>query len=201
MMGAEVPVEDRNRFRALIDRGSELRLERAGALYEFYQNLETMRGVLDATPTTRRFLDLALDFIRAQALSDNLEVYMGSSNTDAYGLVTDAEVGRPEVRFGLKFAREMPRRRLFVEMTMEEAVELNVAVDRHRAKGEMFTADVLLHVLPLRVWRVLEEQLDDVEESAQDRQQLLDALARALDAQSILRVLVLAESFPSREGA
>lgn len=187
---------ERSRFRALIARGSEYRLEKMGALYEFFQALEAVRGPLGESHLGRRFLGLALDFVGAIAQSDELEVYMGSSNTDAYGVVTDAEVTRDGVRFGLKWSRDMPHRRLFVECSLEESVAIGVAVDRHRASGRLVGAADLSHLLPFRVWSALEEEVQEAAESDRDREQLLEAQARALDAQSIMRVLVLAEAFP-----
>ena len=152
---------ERSRFRALIARGSEYRLEKMGALYEFFQALEGLRAPLGESPMGRRFLALALDFVSALAQSDELEVYMGSSNTDAYGVVTDAEVTRDGVRFGLKWARDMPHRRMFVECSLEESVAIGVAVDRHRASGRLLVADDLPQLLPFRVWVALEEEVQE----------------------------------------
>ena len=193
----EVLVDERNRFRALIMRGTLHRAERTSALYEFWQNLDEMHDLLGQTARSRRFRDLALDFITALAQSDELEIYMGSSTTDGYGIVTDADVGREGVRFGLKWHRDMPLRRIFIEISLAEAVGIGIAVDRHRARKGSLEASALETVLPPRVWNRVLDEVVEAATSRQDHDELLETLARAMDAQSILRVAILAESFPS----
>lgn len=186
--------DSRARFNRLVARGSEYRHELLVALYELWQRLED--ADVGVVPAAARPLHAAMRaFLVALAQSEELGTYMGKEKTDAYGIVVDKEVGA-DLRRGFKWARDTPHRRIFVPLTREEVVQVGVAVDRWRRAGRPVTAEALPTLCGVTIYARVLDAVHDHSDSPQDRDELLSIMADALEAQSVERVLVLAESFP-----
>lgn len=188
-------MEEGRRFRALIVRGSEERLELSASIYAVFRHIERMRGLARDSRPLLLEIEVFEDFIVALARAFGLEVYLGSSSTDAYGVTVDVEAGAHRVSRGLKWAREVPFRRIWVKLTDEEAVDLGVRVDRHRARGRGVVPEDLAGLLGPLHDRV-DEALVEAAEDAADLAELWLILAMALEGQSVERINILAASYP-----
>lgn len=189
-------MEEDRRFRLLIARGTAGRLELSASVYALVRTLERLR--LRADDRADLLPDLAIieDFVVALARGFGLEVYLGTTSTDAYGVACDVEAGSNQVSRGLKWGREVPFRRIWIRLTDEEAVGIGVRVDRLRTHGRGVTVQDMPSVLGERLWERVEETLLDAAEDARDLAELWQIQAAALEAQSIERVNILAACYP-----
>jgi hypothetical protein len=150
----------------------------------------------DAPPAVRQLCRVVVELVRAIARSEELGAYMGKEKTDCYAVVIDVEEGVDHVRRWLSWRREIPFRSVKVRLSRDEAIRIGVAVDRHRAAGNVVTVvdlpALLTHDIMDRVDMALHEVVDD----ERDKREMLSILAAALEAQSTDRVLILAEAFP-----
>lgn len=188
----------RDRFNRLITRGSEYRNELLAALYELWERVEAIGD--DAPPPVLRLRRVAESFIHGLARAEDLGVYMGSEKTDCYGVMIDAEAGTDHIRRWLGWGRDVPHRRVRIAITREDAVRIGVAVDRHRAGGGVVERRDLPVLLGIDLWERVLSALHDVADDERDRDEMLAILAAGLEAQSMDRVLILAEAFPDHPG-
>lgn len=190
-------MEDNRFFRLLIARGTAGRLELSASVYAIVHTLERLRTRAEDRADLLPDLNFIEDFIIALARGFGLEVYLGTTSTDAYGVTCDVEAGSQRVSRGLKWGREVPFRRIWIPLTDEESVELGVRVDRHRARGRGVTVRDMRDILGERLCPRVEETLLDAAEDARDLEELWQIQAAALEAQSIERINILAASYPA----
>lgn len=189
-------MEEDRRFRLLIARGAAGRLELSASVYALMRTVERLQLRAGDRADLRSDLEIIEDFIVALARGLGLEVYLGTTSTDAYGVICDVEAGSNQVSRGLKWGREVPFRRIWIRLTDEEAVEIGVRVDRLRAHGRGVTVQDMPNVLGDRLWNRVEETLLDAAEDAQELAELWQIQAAALEAQSIERINILAACYP-----
>lgn len=186
--------DGRDRFNRLISRGSEYRHELLAALYELWERVEAIED--DAPAPMLRLRRVAEAFIHGLARAEDLGVYMGHEKTDCYGVMIDAEEGADQIKRWLGWGRDVPHRRIRVAITRADAVRIGVAVDRHRAGGSVVSVLDLPALLGIELWGRVLNALHDAADGEADRDEMLAILAAGLEAQSMDRVLILAESFP-----